>query len=66
MGGLVIRAALPHLEQFADKMHMYMTLSSPHLGYMYHSSKIIDAGKLVLVIFRLYLRYVGAQKMEKE
>lgn len=44
LGGLIIRSALPHLEQFAPKMHLFMTLSSPHLGYMYNSSKIIDAG----------------------
>jgi len=44
LGGLIIRAALPYLEEYADKMHLFMTLSSPHLGYMYHSSKIIDAG----------------------
>ena len=44
MGGLIIRAALPYLENFSNKMHMYISFSSPHLGYMYNSSKIIDAG----------------------
>jgi len=45
LGGLIIRSALPYLEQYASKMHLYMTLSSPHLGYMYQSSKLVDAGK---------------------
>lgn len=44
MGGLIIRAALPYLEQYAPKMHLFMTLSTPHLGYMSTSSKLIDAG----------------------
>ena len=44
LGGLIIRAALPYLEEFGDKMHLFMTLSSPHLGYMYNKSKIIKAG----------------------
>jgi hypothetical protein len=48
LGGLIIRAALPHLEEFSSKMHLYMSLSSPHLGYMYNSSKIIDAGIWIL------------------
>ena len=48
LGGLIIRAALPYLEEYKDKMHMFMTLASPHLGYMYHSSSIIDAGLWVL------------------
>lgn len=44
MGGLIIRAALPYLEQYSPKMHMFMTFSTPHLGYMYNSSRLIDAG----------------------
>ena len=44
MGGLIIRAALPYLEKFKDKMHGFMTLCSPHLGYMYKSGKLFSAG----------------------
>ena len=44
LGGVIIRAALPYLEDFADKMHSFMTFSSPHLGYMQNSSVFIDAG----------------------
>ena len=52
MGGLIIRAALPYLEYYSSKMHFYLTLSTPHLGYMYNSSKIIDAGMWFLKKWR--------------
>lgn len=45
LGGIIIRAALPHLTEFKNKMYTFMTLSTPHLGYMYNSSSLIDAGK---------------------
>ncbi len=44
LGGIIIRAALPYLDEYSSKMHLYMTLASPHLGYMYNSSKLVDAG----------------------
>jgi alpha-beta hydrolase superfamily lysophospholipase len=48
LGGLIVRAALPYLEKFKDKMHGYLSLCSPHLGYMYKSSKIFNAGMWIL------------------
>jgi len=48
LGGVIIRTALPHLKQFESKMHSFMSLSSPHLGYMYNASKLIDAGIWIL------------------
>lgn len=47
LGGVIIRAALPYLTEFSTKMHSFITFSSPHLGYMYNNSKIIDAGLLI-------------------
>lgn len=44
MGGLISRAAFPHLEKYKDIMYTFILLSSPHLGYMYNSSKLIGAG----------------------
>lgn len=44
MGGMIIRAALPHLDKFKDKMFTYISLSTPHLGYIYNASKIISTG----------------------
>jgi hypothetical protein len=50
---LIIRAALPHLEaELKDKFFTYMSLSSPHLGYMYNSSKLFDAGMWFLKKWR--------------
>jgi pimeloyl-ACP methyl ester carboxylesterase len=43
LGGLIIRAALPYLDCLSDRMHLFMSLSTPHLGLMY-PSKILDAG----------------------
>lgn len=48
MGGLIARASLPYLEKYRKLFFTYMSLSTPHLGYMYNSSKIIDAGMWVL------------------
>jgi Putative serine esterase (DUF676). len=44
LGGVIARAALPHLEEFSEKFHTFFSLSSPHLGYMYSANKIIEAG----------------------
>lgn len=44
LGGIIIRAALPHLNEFRQKMYTFLSLSSPHLGYMYNCSKVVDAG----------------------
>lgn len=48
LGGIIIRTALPHLKQYESKMHSFISLSSPHLGYMYNTSKLIDAGIWIL------------------
>lgn len=48
IGGLIIRSALPHLSHLKNKMFFYISLSSPHLGYMYSKSSLIDAGMWVL------------------
>ena len=36
LGGIIVRTALPLLEDYKDKFHNFITLSSPHLGYMYN------------------------------
>ncbi len=48
LGGVIIRTALQYLGDFKDKMFTYLSLSSPHLGYLYNQSKIIDAGIWIL------------------
>lgn len=53
LGGLIIRAALPLLEgELKDKFYTYMSLSTPHLGYMYNSNKLFDAGMWFLKKWR--------------
>ena len=44
LGGIIVREALRHLGGFRQKMHAYISLGSPHLGYMYNSSSLVDAG----------------------
>ncbi|OMJ80490.1 hypothetical protein SteCoe_19239 [Stentor coeruleus] len=48
LGGIIIRAALPLLDQFYDKFGFFITLSSPHLGTLANSSYLVDAGIWVL------------------
>ncbi len=52
LGGLIIRAALPHLAEFSSKFYTYISMGSPHLGYMYNSNKLFDAGMWVLKNWR--------------
>ena len=52
LGGLVIRAALPYLEEISNKMHLYMSLSSPHLGYSFNSNGLVKLGLWVLKKFK--------------
>ena len=52
LGGLIIRSALPHLEMYKDHFHGYMTLGSPHLGYMYNSTYLFNTGMWVLKSLR--------------
>lgn len=52
LGGLIIRACLPLLEEYSEKMFTFFTLSSPHLGYMYNASQIIQAGMWFLKQWR--------------
>jgi len=48
LGGLIIRSALPRLSEYARLMHGYISLSTPHLGYMYNTNSIVNAGLWVL------------------
>lgn len=44
LGGLIARAAFPHLEHLSSKFYTYISLGTPHLGYMYNSNQIFDTG----------------------
>ena len=44
LGGLIVRAALPHLENFKHRFDFYISLSAPHLGYTSRKANLIDFG----------------------
>lgn len=48
MGGIVVRTALCYLENVSDHLYSYITLSTPHLGYLYEPSTHIQAGLWLL------------------
>jgi hypothetical protein len=44
LGGLILRSALPRLEHLKPLFHGFLTLGSPHLGYMYNANSLVNAG----------------------
>lgn len=48
LGGLIVRAALPFLEQMRYNMRGYISLGTPHLGHLFHNSTINKLGMWTL------------------
>lgn len=48
LGGIIARAAFPKLIHLWSKFHLFLTLSSPHLGYTCSTNRLVDAGMWVL------------------
>lgn len=48
LGGIIIRAALPHLYMFSSQFYLYWSLSTPHLGCISNNSKLINAGVWIM------------------
>ena len=44
MGGLIIRSALPRLSKLSKHFNSFITFSTPHVGFAYSDSRLIDAG----------------------
>lgn len=45
MGGIILRAALPHLSKpTKELLHTFISFATPHLGYLNCNSKITGAG----------------------
>ena len=46
LGGIIVRAALTHplLRQHRAKLHTFCSLGSPHLGYVYTDTILVDGG----------------------
>ena len=48
LGGLIIRACLPHISDLQDKFYSYISLACPHLGCKNNESLLINAGMWLL------------------
>merc|ERR1719223_2174164 len=61
MGGLIVRAALPLLHEYAAKMFTFMTFSSSHLGLFQDKISLFNTGFWVLRQWRksLFLQQVS-------
>lgn len=44
MGGIILRAALPYLEEYRNCLGTFMTFGSPHLGYLQGIKTMIKTG----------------------
>ena len=44
LGGCIVRAALPHLHHFRSKFYAFVSLGSPHLGYLYKAGAMFNTG----------------------
>ena len=52
LGGVIARAALPHLKEFQKLMFTFVSLSSPHLGTVKNSSFLVNTGMFFLDKFK--------------
>jgi len=48
MGGLIIRASLRYLQLYKNLFECYVSVCSPHMGYLYHTSKIVTTSIWVM------------------
>lgn len=53
MGGLVLRAALPYLKKYKKRFHAFITLATPHIGYLSTENKLLTAGMWVAGTFNV-------------
>jgi hypothetical protein len=48
MGGIIIRSALSYIRNIEQYLWAYLSFSSPHLGYLYEPSALVQAGLWLL------------------
>mmetsp|Transcript_9475 Transcript_9475/g.20188 ORF Transcript_9475/g.20188 Transcript_9475/m.20188 type:complete len:500 (-) Transcript_9475:223-1722(-) len=50
IGNLILRSALatPELQPYLHMLHLYISVSGPHLGFLYSSNAVLDTGMSVL------------------
>lgn len=51
LGGIVARESLKHLEEFKDKMNVFISFASPHLGITDNSNMLVRLGIWFLTNF---------------
>jgi alpha-beta hydrolase superfamily lysophospholipase len=55
LGGLIIRLALQNedLTVLKSKLHLFVTLASPHVGNLFSDSQLVSTGEYVVVFVLL-------------
>lgn len=48
MGGLIVRSAIPRLQEYCLNFHSYISICTPHLGYLYEPTSLIKVGLWML------------------
>lgn len=48
MGGIIIRSALTYLKDLQDKLYSFISICTPHLGYVYRTSTLVGVGLWML------------------
>lgn len=48
LGGLIIRSALSFMDKIGSHLYTYISMSSPHLGYLYSPSPLVQAGLWII------------------
>lgn len=51
LGTIIIRSALtrPQLRPLLSRLHTFLSLSGPHLGTLYNTSGLVNAGKSIIM-----------------
>ena len=52
MGGIIVRSALKYLQLYKDSFNLFISLCSPHLGYIYHSSTLVKTSIFLMNKFK--------------
>lgn len=65
MGGIIARAAIPHLEKYKNQFGFFCSLSSPHLGYLNGVSGLIKVGLWAIKKFK-YIESLAQLSMEEK
>lgn len=51
LGGLICWQSFPYLAKYKEKMHAFITLSSPHIGYASHESSLVKSSLWIMEKF---------------